>query len=145
MDAEPITGPRIARAAERLIGTPFRLQGRHSDTGLDCIGLLAVCLGEDRLPDSYSVRGGSPALFARWAGQLGFVPLRRSDGPEPGDVMLVRPGAAQCHLMIVARSGLIHAHAGLGRVVATPPPSPWPVLARWRRAGAFSEEATWRP
>ena len=53
--------------------------------------------------------------------------------PLPGDLLLVRPGPAQVHLLVVGPSGdLIHAHAGLGRVVATPPPCPWSTLRHWR-------------
>lgn len=38
----------------------------------------------------------------------------------------------QLHLMIGTRDGIVHAHAGLGRVVLTPGPSPWPLLGAWR-------------
>ena len=49
-----------------------------------------------------------------------------------GDVLLLRPGPAQVHLAIVGAGGLIHAHAGLGRIVLTPPPLPWPIERHWR-------------
>jgi hypothetical protein len=45
----------------------------------------------------------------------------------------VRAGPGQVHLLVVGTRGdLIHAHAGLGRVVATPPPCPWPIERHWR-------------
>jgi cell wall-associated NlpC family hydrolase len=51
----------------------------------------------------------------------------------PGDVLLVRPGPAQHHLVIAAAAGgFVHAHAGLGRVVLTPAPLDWPIDRHWR-------------
>jgi uncharacterized protein YijF (DUF1287 family) len=50
-----------------------------------------------------------------------------------GDVLLFRLPVAQFHLGIVEADGaLIHAHAGLRRVVVTPPPFAWPVERHWR-------------
>ena len=49
-----------------------------------------------------------------------------------GDLALVRPGPLQLHLMIVVSGGHVHAHAGVGRVVEMPGPSPWPVIGYWR-------------
>jgi hypothetical protein len=63
----------------------------------------------------------------------GFEPAA---GPlRPGDLLLARPGPAQVHLLVAARDGgLIHADGGLGRVVLTPPPCPWPIERHWRLA-----------
>jgi len=52
---------------------------------------------------------------------------------EDGDVLVFAPGPAQLHLAIVAPGGgIIHAHAGLRRVVRTPFPLPWPIIGHWR-------------
>lgn len=137
-------GARIARAARGLLGVPFRLHGRDRTSGVDCIGLALLALEEAGCtlradaPRGYSARGGSIERFAAHLAAAGFRKVRRRQAGEgqAGDLLLVRAGVAQYHLMIAAPGGHIHADAGLGRVVETPGAPPWPVLGRWRwRAG----------
>ena len=61
-----------------------------------------------------------------------------TDAPlEAGDVLLLAAGPAQLHLAIVGvEGGIVHAHAGLGRVVHTPFPLVWPVVRQWRLQAA---------
>jgi murein DD-endopeptidase / murein LD-carboxypeptidase len=33
---------------------------------------------------------------------------------------------------VSSTGGLVHAHAGLGKVVVTPAPLPWPIERHWR-------------
>lgn len=135
-----MTGPgeRFAAAAEALVGTPFRFRGRDRQTGLDCVGLVLAALTDSGRPaprlGGYSVRqsdlGSRYSCLPGWAG---FTPAHSP--VAAGDLLLTQPGPAQVHLLVVARDGsYIHAHAGLGRVVKTPPPCPWPVERRWRLA-----------
>lgn len=55
-----------------------------------------------------------------------------------GDIVLVRVGPCQFHLLIAAPcpvSGgdrFVHAHAALGRVIVSPGPPGWPVIGHWR-------------
>lgn len=127
---------RLASAARALIGSPFRLHGRDPVTGLDCVGVVAVAL--DRIghtvvvPANYRLRGGSLDQFDRWASKCGLVAADETVPPSPGDVLLCLVAAQQFHVMIDGGDGLVHAHFGLGRVVAWPKPSPWPVLRRWQ-------------
>lgn len=130
---------RIVAAARAVLGAPFRLHGRDVETGVDCIGLVVLVLGRAGhrgvgalAPVAYSVRGGDVARFAAGFESAGLRRVRRS---RPGDLVLVHAGVAQFHLMIASPGGHIHAHAGLGRVVEMPGPSPWPILAlyRWGR------------
>ena len=124
----------LADAATRLIGCPFRLYGRDPATGLDCLGLVDAALrlcghgGIGPFPyalHNRSVDGGIAALD-----RAGLI--RCADPPEPGAILLTRPGPAQAHLLIMARDhGFIHAHAGLRRVVITPGPPVWPLAAHW--------------
>ena len=125
----------LARAAESLVGTPFRLRGRDRQSGLDCIGLVSMALGMagrevPSLP-RYTLRNLDVARFARLVSAIGLV---EAPGPSAaGDIALLRPSAAQYHLAIVGFSGsMIHAHAGLRKVVASPPPLPWRAETRWR-------------
>lgn len=127
---------RIAATARAMVGVPFRLHGREAETGLDCIGLVALVLERAGhrtvraiVPAAYSIRGGSVETLEDGLRQAG---LRRVRTAAPGDVILVRAGVAQFHLMIVSEGGNVHAHAGLGRVVEMPGASPWPVVSRWR-------------
>lgn len=131
----PDDGRALARAAEALAGTRFRLHGRDPATGLDCIGLLAAALAAigraAPLPTGYALRSHRlPALD----GIAAACGLAEAQGAlRPGDVMMLRVGPCQHHLAIAARGGgLVHAHAGLRRVVVMPGPPGWPVLRRWR-------------
>jgi len=127
---------KIVAAARTLIGAPFRLHGRSADTGLDCIGLVALALeraGHRTVraltPMAYSIRGGTVEAVSVGLRQAGLRSVRRA---TPGDLILIQAGVAQFHLMIASDCGHIHAHAGLGRVVEMPGVSPLPVIGRWR-------------
>lgn len=125
-----MTGLDVALAAKALVGTPFRLRGRNPATGLDCVGLVSEALGAPA-PSGYHLRNRDISAA------LAFVPgagLVDACGPlQPGDVLLVRTGHAQHHLLIAGSDGgFIHAHAGLRRVVETPVLPPWPIERLWR-------------
>ena len=132
---------RIVAAARDLVGTPFRLHGRSAELGVDCVGLAALALtraGHRGAPPSgYGLRSGDEGLARGWLAQAG---LNAVDEPTDGDLALVRPGPLQLHLMILVPGGHVHAHAGLGRVVEMPGPSPWPLIGHWRT----KQEERWR-
>ena len=120
----------IARARS-FIGTPFRLQGRGRD-GLDCVGLIILAHGiEDDAPDNYGLRGFDRAAAEALLGR--HFERRHTETPEPGDVVLLLPGRAQLHLGHWTGSGLVHAHAGLRRVVETPGPLTHPIASLWHQ------------
>lgn len=127
-----MTGDEIARAASALVGTPFRLHGRDPRCGLDCVGVLALAIGRTAaFPNGYALRGGNLEAIKRLASALGLLPA--GGKVLPGDVLLFRPGPAQFHFAIAAKGNLIvHAHAGLRRVVAGPCPDHWPLIGHWR-------------
>ena len=134
-----MSGLALAWAAEGFLGAAFRLHGRDPLTGFDCLGLVLVALAEIGRPvhlvASYGLRNLEPERFLRLPEAAGFV---EADTPlEPGDVLLLGTGPAHLHLAIVGvEGGIVHAHAGLGRVVHTPFPLPWPVIGQWRLRGA---------
>jgi cell wall-associated NlpC family hydrolase len=124
-------GERAAAAARGAVGAPFRLHGRDAAHGLDCVGVVAVSLraaGYDGpIPTGYDLRCGDAGRYhASWAG------LASADGERPGDVLLCRAGPGQLHLAVRTRAGVVHADAGLRRVVERPGALPWPVLRAWR-------------
>ncbi len=128
----------VAQAALDLIGIPFLLHGRSADAGLDCVGLAGLCLsaaGEDAaVPTDYRLRGQHCARVCAYFDERQFS--RVSDGSVvAGDILLLEPGVRQIHLAVLTPKGAVHAHLGLGRVVATPLPLPWRTIAQWRLIG----------
>lgn len=129
-----MTGMGIAAEARAMIGTPFRLQGRDPASGLDCIGLAVLALsraghGVDA-PQGYGLRMGDEGRARAW---LAATALDEVEDAAPGDLILVRSGPLQLHLMVATTGGcFVHAHAGLRKVVEMPGPPPWPIIGRWR-------------
>ena len=126
---------RFATEAERLAGAPFRLHGRDPETGIDCVGLVAVALREAgvsaRPPAGYALRNiDCEAMFGS-AILSGFAPVAGS--VLRGDLLAVRPGPAQCHLIVaLGRDRFIHAHAGLRRAIIQTGLGGWPIWRHWR-------------
>ncbi|MDZ4308365.1 peptidoglycan endopeptidase [Allopontixanthobacter sp.] len=124
----------LSAAAARFIGAPFRLYGRDPASGLDCVGLVAAALSATGrmplVPHAYALRVSDIGNCLEFASANGF---REASGPvAPDDLILVRPGPAQFHLLIAEhRRSFIHAHAGLRRVVRMPGPLGWPVDRHW--------------
>ena len=112
-----------------LVGVPFRLHGRDPVTGLDCVGVAALVFGVREVPRGYSVRTADGAGVAALIDAAGLRRVRRD--PVSGDLVLVKSGPAQCHLVVMTGAGFVHADAGIGRVVETPGSLPWPVIAIW--------------
>lgn len=125
----------LARAAQGFIGVPFRLHGRDPASGLDCVGLVAASLaaiGRAPVPpQGYALRMLALGPLLPFAEASGLQPV--DDG---GDVLLVRAGPLQPHLLVMAPGGAVHAHAALGRVVFLPGDPEWPVIRQWRLAEA---------
>lgn len=130
-----MSGAALAAAAEALAGVRYRLHGRDPASGLDCVGVvaaaLAACGHRAAEPRGYGLRNRSVAPWLALAEAAGLA--QAAGPPAPGDVVLVRPGPGQHHLLIALAGGrFVHAHAGLRRVVVQPAPLPWPELRRWR-------------
>ncbi|WP_435418956.1 peptidoglycan endopeptidase [Parerythrobacter aurantius] len=128
-------GERIADHARALIGTRFRLHGRDCATGLDCVGVVLACLEAAGRPLSFPAAYGlRNADIAPWLALVEGIEVPCATRPPlGGDILLVRPGPAQHHLLVALGShSFVHAHASLRRVVETPFPAPWPLLRHWR-------------
>jgi murein DD-endopeptidase / murein LD-carboxypeptidase len=128
----PLAPPARAggeQIALSLVGVPFRLHGRDAATGLDCVGVAALVFGVAQVPRGYSVRTADGLGVAALIDAAGLKRARRD--PAAGDLVLLKSGPAQCHLVVMTDAGFVHADAGVGRVVETPGPPPWPVIAIW--------------
>lgn len=123
---------RIVARARSCIGARFRPQGRDPHWGLDCIGLVAFAVEAGEVRSDYALRGGSVGLIE--AG-LSCAGLERAEAAAPGDIALLRTGPEQLHLGILTGRGLVHADAGLRRVVERPGEAPWRLLSVWRKEG----------
>jgi cell wall-associated NlpC family hydrolase len=119
----------IINRARALIGTRFRLHGRDPATGLDCVGLVACAYAlTDELPTGYPLRGGAADDYLRMIDQFAG---RSAGAPVPADTLLIAPGPQQFHVGIWTGASLIHAHAGLRKVVETPGTIVDPIIATW--------------
>lgn len=130
-------GDALAEAARTLIGCPFRLHGRDPATGLDCVGLVSAALAASGVrpvvPSGYGLRNLDIAQWLPLARQSGLVPAPGAIGA--GEVLLIALAHCQHHLVIAADAmTVIHAHAGLRRVVLQPLDPAWQVAAKWRFA-----------
>ena len=56
---------------------------------------------------------------------------RLAGAPQVADILLLQPGLDQLHLGLWTGTGLVHAHAGLRRVVETPGQPSFPLLGIW--------------
>jgi cell wall-associated NlpC family hydrolase len=123
----------IVAAARALIGAPFRPQGRSAETGLDCLGVVALAAGADlaRVRRDYRLRDFEPEAIGSALEQLGLRPAPAGSA-RPGDILIVAAGPGRLHAAIVTERGFLHADAGLRRVVEAPGAVPWPVLSAWR-------------
>jgi murein DD-endopeptidase / murein LD-carboxypeptidase len=131
-----MSGAQIAERAKAQLGVPFRLHGRLPGEALDCVGLVAVALGDlatQPVPIHYSLRGDFLELVARFFAHNTF---QKCCAPfQDGDIVIVRAAPGQLHLIVCASDGFVHAHAGLRKIVFTPGAPLWPVLGHWRFIG----------
>lgn len=120
---------RAIAHARTLVGTPFRLHGRDVQ-GVDCVGLVALAFRQSDVPSGYALRTADVVAVTAPMRAFGF---RKRRTLKPGDVVLLDAGPAQFHLGLWTGDSLIHADAGLRRVVETPGAARWPINSIWRR------------
>ncbi len=119
---------RALERARAMLGTPFRLHGRDA-SGVDCVGLVGLAWGVEA-PSGYAMRGTPRARIDHALAALSFEPAATD---MPGAVVLGAPGPGQLHLAISTGHGIIHADAGIRRVVERDMPLNWPLIAAWIR------------
>lgn len=118
-----------------MVGVRFRLQGCVPATGLDCVGLVwaAYAAAGVRLvrPGDYPLRGWRRERIEAALARAGFGAVADA---AVGDVALIALAAGQFHLGLIGPTSLVHAHAGLRRVVEAPLDTGWRA-DRWRLGG----------
>ena len=126
----------IVAGARGCVGTRFRAQGREPGLGLDCVGVVlaaAAAAGIRVAPlPPYRIGGVPPDADPVFIA-CGALPI---DMAAPGDVLAIVPAPGQRHFGIVTPLGLVHAHAGLDRVVEGPVDPDWTIIGAWRLPGA---------
>lgn len=128
-----MTGEQVVARGRALIGVRFRPQGR-SDAGVDCIGVVAMAFGLTAVRGDYGLRSSDVGEVEREFAGSGFVRIAATEAGA-GDVLLVRAGYRQLHVVILTGEGYLHADAGLRRVVEVPGAVGWPVVSAWRAWG----------
>lgn len=125
----------MAGAARQLVGVPFRLHGRDPETGLDCLGLVGAAMASAGfapvLPTGYGLRNREIAQYIAFAHRNRL----ESTGTQPrqGDIVHYALAGAQHHLGIwLGENRIVHAHAGLGRVVEGVVDPSWRIANTWR-------------
>ena len=127
----------IVAAVRAEVGTRFRPQGRVPGLGLDCVGVVLVAaratgMAPPRLP-AYALGGDHEALLCEALEAAALSPVGE---PGPGDIHLFAPAEGRRHFAVQVSAGapwrLVHAHAGLGRVVEAPAEPGWAHLGAWR-------------
>jgi murein DD-endopeptidase / murein LD-carboxypeptidase len=125
---------QLIAAARSCLGTRFRWQGRDPATGLDCVGLILWAAHQAgfraTVARDYRWRDRLDLLVDSGLGQAGLMPAHN---PEPGDVLVFSTDAARAHIGLFAGPTIIHAHAGVRRVVEHRLDAEW----RARLAGAY--------
>ena len=118
----------VARA-RACLGVRFRPGGRSRETGLDCVGLAAEAV-RAAAPDGLAQRGTPKLNFDAVAGAARLA--RAGEPLAPGDLLLMQVAARQLHLAVWTGDGIVHADAGLRRVVERPGRPEWTVVAVYR-------------
>lgn len=126
-----MTPDEVVASARRCVGARFRPQGRDPRTGLDCVGVAAVALDKTLPPARYPARGSDWRSIAMVAEAMGLEAIFPGEA-RAGDLLMVEPGPGQIHMVVITPMGFVHADARLRKVVETPGPPAWPVLAAWR-------------
>ena len=122
----------IVAAARASVGTRFRAQGRLPGVALDCVGVVlaaAAAIGVTVTVPPYALGGDHESDLDELIAATGCSAVAVA---APGDLLTVAPGPGRRHLGVVTDCGVVHAHAGLGRVVEGPVDPAWTVLGAWR-------------
>jgi hypothetical protein len=119
----------VVSRARACVGVRFRPHGRAPGEGLDCVGLVAFANRLQHAPTGYALHGGTEDRLVR---ELRLAGFRSARSMRSGDTLVLHAGFEQLHLGVWTGTTLIHADAGLRRVVERPGLPSWPIAGIWR-------------
>jgi cell wall-associated NlpC family hydrolase len=125
-DAMKIKGTEIVETARQYVGTKYHHQARLRFHGLDCIGLLVVTAQDLGIPikdvTNYRRIPDGKSLIANLDAQL-----EKTDEMLPGYILVfwINKETRPQHIAIYTGDGIIHTHAGVGRVIETDLSKAW--------------------
>lgn len=133
-------GDMIAAAADGMVGTPFKHQGRNPKAGVDCAGvvLCSVWSAGCELPDciGYGPQPKADVLLEELQQRARRV---HRDDAEPGDIMLFqyRADMPMHFAVLLANEYVVHAHGSTGKVIKHRLTSAWSARLHsiWRAEG----------
>lgn len=129
--------PAIVAAVRGCVGTRFRPQGRIPGQALDCVGVALVAAVAAGMPAieilPYALGGDHEVELETVLARAGCLSVAV---PLNGDLLVVAPSPRRRHVAVVTPAGVVHAHAGLGRVVEGPIDPAWSIVGAWRLPGA---------
>ena len=131
----------VVARARALVGARFRLQGRSVETGLDCVGVAMMATGssERDVRRDYCLRSNDADAANDNFDLSGFIRIDPA-AAGPGDILVVRPGPAALHVLVLSEDGYVHADMRLRRVVEVPGKVPWPAISAWRHPAVAAED-----
>ena len=100
---------------------------------------MATGMANEKVRRDYCLRSNDPDEVNREFDEAGFIRIAPAAAVD-GDVLLVRPGPAGLHVVILTDSGYLHADMRLRRVIEVPAPVPWAVLSAWRHPAVAAED-----
>lgn len=126
-------------AAAKLVGAPFRHQGRDPRYGIDCLGVLVHAIGGDALEhdrSDYTTSPDASAVVAYLRERFDRVGGSIDDAPA-GSILVFTFGSRRIprHFAVRSATGMIHAERGVGVIDE-------PITDQWR--DRFSEAYAWQ-
>lgn len=130
----------VVEGARRLVGAPFRPQGRGR-AGYDCLGVVLAAADHAGIlieaPADYELRFHDLDEVESKLDNAGWIAGPRRNA-RPGDVLLGCPAHGHIHFAVCTEIGIVEAHAGLRRVVERPLAAGEPWKSAWRLPEARS-------
>ena len=117
----------IVNEARSWLAVPWRHQGRDREFGVDCVGLVLVVAWKLGLAndDHTGYKQGVYGRKFRERLMRAGLTLKPLDEAIYGDVVVLTEERYPCHMGILGRGSIIHAHIRYRRVVEEPWPGEW--------------------
>ena len=117
----------IVNEARTWLAVPWRHQGRDREFGVDCVGLVLCVAWALGLAEGDHTGYKQGVYGRKFRERLAAAGLRHKplDAVRYGDVVVLSEERYPCHMGILARGTLIHAHIRYRAVVEEPYAGEW--------------------